>query len=142
MNGPFREAIRTKSGKLVALTAQSESGADEARATGQLGYDVVSDPSNELARHFGVAITPKAQSPLAEHPTEYPQGMAQPAVIALGNQGEVLSRWAIDPSEMNLGGASDRPLPVDLLEVINAKLPPQDIGILEADSRQVDLTAR
>lgn len=48
----------------------------------------------------------------------YENGMAQPAVLVLrggkggeviGQENPVLEKWAIVPSAMNIGGASDRP---------------------------------
>jgi len=41
--------------------------------------------------------------------------MVQPGVVIEDADGKVLYRWAIVPSEMNLGGASDRPLVSDIL---------------------------
>lgn len=122
MNGAFVEKVRAAGGELVAVTSQSESAADGAKEAWGLSYPVVSDPRNVLARARGAAITPKSETALADHPSEYPEGMAQPAVIALDGEGEVLFRWAIDPSEANLGGASDRPLPMDVWRVIEAAL--------------------
>jgi hypothetical protein len=74
------------------------------------------------ASAFGAAITPKAQTALADHPTEYPNGMAQPAVVAVDASGKVVYSWAIVPSEMNLGGATDRPLPAEVWAGIQAGL--------------------
>lgn len=122
MNKGFATAIRKHGGELIAITSQSEGAAKQAHDDWGLGYPVHSDPANVLARRFDVAITPKAQTVLADDPKEYPAGMAQPAVVALDRTGQVIFRWAIDPNEMNLGGATDRPLPHDILEVIEAEL--------------------
>ena len=87
-----------------------------------LAYRIVSEPANQLAKAHRVAITPKAETPLAEVPGEYVEGMAQPAVVAFDGAGRELFHWAIDPSTMNLGGASDRPLPADIWPVLGAAL--------------------
>jgi len=134
MNGDFLRAIRERGGELFGVTAHSEGAAAGAKRDWGLDYPVVSDPDNGLAQRFDVAITPKAETPLADAPGEYPTGMAQPAVIALDGKGQVRFRWAIDPSEMNLGGASDRPLPMDVWRVIDAALDGQK-RTLEGDRR-------
>jgi hypothetical protein len=52
--------------------------------------------------------------------------MAQPAILVgretKGGQREVLEKWAIVPSTMNLGGAKDRPDLVQVWENVQAKL--------------------
>lgn len=116
----FRERVEAVGGRIVAVTSHGEAGADHARTAWGLRFPVLSQPDNALARRYGVAITPRAATPLAGHPTEYPDGMAQPAAIALDAAGNVLYRWAIDPAEANLGGASDRPLPAELWSAIEA----------------------
>mmetsp|Transcript_9619 Transcript_9619/g.20598 ORF Transcript_9619/g.20598 Transcript_9619/m.20598 type:complete len:111 (-) Transcript_9619:74-406(-) len=35
--------------------------------------------------------------------------MVQPGLVVLDSRGEVLYHWAIEPSLMNVGGATDRP---------------------------------
>lgn len=122
LNASFRERVESSGGRLIGVTSQSAAAASAAHADWGLSYDVASQPSNALARRFGVSITPKAQTPLADHPDEYPQGMAQPAVIALDSRGDVVYRWAIVPAEMNLGGATDRPLPDEVWAGIDAGL--------------------
>lgn len=116
----FRGQVEAAGGKLVGVTSQSTAAAAEAQQAWGLHYEVVSEPSNALAGEFDVAITEKAQTPLAEVPGEYEHGMAQPAVVALDSAGKVLYRWAIEPSTMNLGGATDRPLPDEVWAAIEA----------------------
>ena len=41
--------------------------------------------------------------------------MVQPGVVVEIDNGDVLFHWAINPNEMNLGGASDRPLVTDIV---------------------------
>jgi peroxiredoxin len=117
LGGTFRKQVEHAGGALIAITSQLD---QRVQADWELGFDVLSDPENTLALRFGAAITPKEQTPLAGHPTEYAHGMAQPAVVALDINGQVLYRWAIEPAETNLGGASDRPLPAFVWASIEA----------------------
>jgi hypothetical protein len=61
----------------------------------------------------------------------YEHGMAQPAILvlrggkggeAVGPESSVLEKWAIVPSAMNLGGASDRPDLKQVWDNVSAKL--------------------
>ena len=60
-------------------------------------------------------MTPKEESPLKDVDGVYPNGMVQPGVVIEDAEGKILYRWAIVPSEMNFGGATDRPLVSDIL---------------------------
>jgi thiol-disulfide isomerase/thioredoxin len=126
LNREFVAQVRAAGGELFAITSHGPDAAAAAHEQWGLTYEAHSEPTNSLAQRFGVSITPKAATPLAGDPAEYPAGMAQPAVIALDGAGNVLFRWAIIPSEMNIGGASDRPLPADIWRVIAAKLAGRD----------------
>lgn len=120
LGGQFLLDLRAAGGELFGVTAQSAEGADRAKSGWKLDYEIVSDPSVALARRFDIAVTPKAQTPLAEVEGEYPHGMSQPGVVVLDQTGAVLVHWAIDPSEMNGGGALDRPLPPVLWAALQA----------------------
>ena len=48
--------------------------------------------------------------------------MAQPSILVMRKEGEVLERWAIVPSVMNLAGAKDRPDLEQVWENVQAKL--------------------
>ena len=121
LNGEFRSQVEAAGGRIIAITSQSAEAADQTRRDWGLGYGVVSDPTTALAQQFGINVTPKEETPLAEHPTEYPNGMTQTGVIVLDQAGEVIYNWAIDPTETNLHGASDRPLPAEVWNAIEAK---------------------
>lgn len=88
------------------------------------GYEglVVVDETNSLAKELkrrgvlDVAISDKKG---------YKDGMAQPAILVgreVDGKREVLERWAIVPSAMNLGGAKDRPDLVQVWENVQAKI--------------------
>jgi hypothetical protein len=61
------------------------------------------DPTNELAKYLKVNITDKKDTYFKDHPSWYPHGLAQPALIVVDQQGRTLFHWAIVPAEMNLG---------------------------------------
>ncbi|MDW3176806.1 MAG: redoxin domain-containing protein [Acidimicrobiia bacterium] len=132
LNGSFREQVIAAGGQLVGITSQSAEAARSARKNWQLDYDVISDPTTELAKSFGIDITPKAESPLAEHPTEYPNGMSQSGVIVLNRDGQELYNWAVNPAVVNVFGASDRPLPSDVWAAIEAALAGEDEPVQSA----------
>lgn len=122
LNGDFLTDLRKAGGELIGVTAQSASGANAAHADWELDFPVRSDPNNALANRFDIAITAKEKTPLAKVPGEYPNGMAQPGVVILNQAGETLVHWAINPSEMNGGGALDRPLPPVLWAALQSAL--------------------
>jgi hypothetical protein len=88
------------------------------QSTGYGGESIV-DPENILAKHFkekgllDVAISEKSG---------YEHGMAQPAVLVMKKDGTVLEKWEIVPSEMNLGGAKDRPDLKQILDNVQSKM--------------------
>lgn len=97
---------------MVGITAQSP---NESKAKLELDFDIQVDETNEDAKKYGIFITPKTKSPLADVDGVYPSGMVQPGVVVEIDNGDVLFHWAINPNEMNLGGASDRPLVTDIV---------------------------
>lgn len=58
--------------------------------------------------------------------------MVQPGVVVEDVDGKILYRWAIVPSEMNLSGATDRPLVADIVgaleHIITHGSAPGDFG--------------
>lgn len=129
LNGTFREQLEAAGGQLIGITSQSAEAAQSAQDNWGLNYDIVSDQSTELAKSFGIDITPKSESPLAEHPTEYPNGMSQTGVIVLNRAGEVLYKWAVNPAVVNVFGASDRPLPADVWADIQAAQAGEEVPV-------------
>ena len=114
LDGTFRERVVAAGGRLLGVTSQSAEAAQAAQDNWGLRFDVVSDPSTELAQSFEIDITPKAETPLADHPTEYPNGMSQSGMVVLDSDGALLYHWGVNPTAVNLHGASDRPLPDDM----------------------------
>ncbi|KAL7931409.1 hypothetical protein V8C35DRAFT_323825 [Trichoderma chlorosporum] len=110
----------TEAGGLpVIVSAQDEEHLIQVRSSSGYRGEAISDSENILAKHLAdngiitVAITER---------DGYPHGMAQPAVLVIRKDGSVLENWAIVPSEMNLGGAKDRPDLQQIWENVNAKL--------------------
>jgi peroxiredoxin len=111
LGGTFLSDLRAEGGDLIGITSQSEDGAQKAHQDWGLSFPTHSEPSNTLASRFGIAITPKENTPLAKSPDEYPHGMAQPGVVIVDQNGQPLVQWAIKPGKANHNGATDRPLP-------------------------------
>ncbi|PVH86452.1 hypothetical protein DL98DRAFT_582409 [Cadophora sp. DSE1049] len=112
-------SITSKGGNTVILTSETVSFLPEMRkSTGYEGEAIV-DESNELVGYlrekygWEVAITEKKG---------YEKGMAQPGVLVVRKDEEVLEKWAIVPGLMNLGGAKDRPELPQIWENVQAKL--------------------
>jgi hypothetical protein len=117
--------IRKLGGEVFAVTAQVD---DSSESDWNLRYDVHIDSHCTLARIFQLAITER---------NGYPYGMSQPGLVVLQKQQNVqgsypsiqnletsklLYHWAVEPSKMNMGGGSDRPILDDVLEVVELKL--------------------
>jgi hypothetical protein len=123
INSDFVDAIRALGGEVVGITSQHNS---DIANTLDLRFKVLSDPTNSLAKQDGVFLTPKTETPFPDG-EDYNHGMAQPAVIAKTVNGESLYEWIIIPSEMNFGGATDRPLVATIQADIVARLNGQDV---------------
>ncbi|KZP01958.1 hypothetical protein FIBSPDRAFT_987791, partial [Athelia psychrophila] len=69
----------------------------------------------------------------------YEHGMAQPSLLAIKQNKEVLYSWAIVPSLMNLAGAKDRPVLTQVWANVEAQLQgkkasPVEVGTIGAGS--------
>lgn len=106
------ETIRGLGGTVVGITSQK---GNQSKENNGLDFDVVVDPENVEAKKHDIFITPKSETPLAEVEGVYENGMVQPGVVVEAADGKILYRWAIVPSEMNFGGATDRPLVADIV---------------------------
>lgn len=106
------DTIKALGGTIVGITSQA---GNQSAANNNLRFGIVVDEANIEARKHDIFITPKEETPLKDVDGVYPNGMVQPGVVIEDADGKVLYRWAIVPSEMNLGGASDRPLVSDIL---------------------------
>lgn len=132
----LQTAIKQAGGMPLIITSESRSFLPEfLTSTGWPG-EAISDPENEIIRSWkengwlDVSISEKAG---------YEHGMAQPAILIQKKTGEVIEKWAINPSlvivlnlwlsesiankgQMNLGGAKDRPVLDEVWENVKAKM--------------------
>ena len=106
------ETIRGLGGSVVGITSQV---GNQSKENNGLDFDIQVDAENVEAKKYDIFITPKAETPLAEVDGAYENGMVQPGVVVEDANGKILYRWAIIPSEMNFGGATDRPLVADIV---------------------------
>lgn len=109
------DTIRQLGGRVVGITSQA---GNQSAQSNNLGFDILIDEENREAKKHNIFITPKDETPLRDVDGAYPNGMAQPGVVIEDANGTVLYRWAIVPSEMNFGGATDRPLVSDILAAL------------------------
>lgn len=111
-NDKALDKIQALGGKVIGITSQA---GNQSQETLGLNFDVLVDEDNVAAKKYGIVITPKAASPLKDVEGVYPNGMVQPGVVIEDTSGKILYNWAIDPNEMNFGGAKDRPLVSDIV---------------------------
>ncbi|WP_088243023.1 redoxin domain-containing protein [Calothrix rhizosoleniae] len=117
--------IQELGGNIVGITSQA---GNQSQKNLGLNFDIQIDEENIEAKKYGIFITPKAETPLKDVDGVYPNGMAQPGVVIEDSKGKILYKWAIVPSEMNLGGASDRPLVADIVASLEQILKGQETG--------------
>lgn len=110
------DAIKQRGGSVVGITSQA---GNQSAANNGLNFDIIVDEANAEAKKYDIFVTPKEQTPLAEVDGVYPNGMVQPGVVIEAADGRILYRWAIVPSEMNFGGATDRPLVFDIMGALD-----------------------
>jgi hypothetical protein len=114
--------ISAAGGAIITVTSEPVEHLSETRkASGYEGLVIV-DEMNSLAKELkrrgviDVAISERKG---------YREGMAQPAIVVgrlREGEREVLEKWAIVPSLMNLGGMKDRPDLGQVWENVQAKL--------------------
>lgn len=137
---------------IAAATAEVPEHLDKFRASTGFSDTVIVDPENELAKHLkkkellDVAITDSQLYQLRG----YKHGLAQPALLVMKRDGTVLQRWAIVPSivsnmgwepggaakltsrEMNIGGATDRPVLAEVWRNVQKQLRGEDVSTKQA----------
>ena len=117
--------IQELGGTIVGITSQA---GNQSQQQLGLNFDIQIDEENVEAKKYGIFITPKAETPLKDVDGAYPNGMVQPGVVIEEADEKILYKWAIVPSEMNLGGASDRPLVSDIVSSLEQILKGQENG--------------
>ncbi|MGD1913254.1 MAG: peroxiredoxin family protein [Rivularia sp. (in: cyanobacteria)] len=124
-NDQALDKIQELGGQVIGITSQA--GNQSQKQLG-LNFNIQIDEENIEAKKYGIFITPKAESHLKDVDGVYPNGMVQPGVIIEDSEGKILYKWAIVPSEMNMGGASDRPLVADIVASLEQILKGQENG--------------
>ncbi len=129
------DRVQALGGQVVAYTSQA---GNQSKANNELKFDVLVDEDNAEALRHDIFITPQADNPVAAvMPELYPNGMVQPGIVIEDSAGRVLYRWAIVPSEMNIGGAKDRPLVSEIVGALEQILAggeiPDSFEIMEMD---------
>ena len=117
--------IQELGGKVIGITSQA---GNQSQKDLGLNFEIQIDEENLEAKKYGIFMTPKAETPLKDVDGVYPNGMVQPGVVIEDSEGKILYQWAIVPSEMNLGGASDRPLVADIVASLEQVLKGQENG--------------
>ncbi|KAK3896836.1 hypothetical protein C8A05DRAFT_39613, partial [Staphylotrichum tortipilum] len=116
--------IKAAGGVIAAATAEGPEHLNTLRASTGLADNMIVDSENLLAKHLkdkgllSVAISDSQLYRLRG----YKHGLAQPAMLVIKNDGTVLYEWAIVPSLMNIGGATDRPVLAEVWKNIQRKL--------------------
>jgi peroxiredoxin len=91
----MHESMKANHTTALTVTSQNPALLETMRSQTKFTGEMIADPENTIAAKlkatYGleVAISEKK---------DYPHGMAQPAVIVLKNDGEVLYKWAIVPA--------------------------------------------
>lgn len=119
---------------LYGVTAESQENADRAVKEWGLDYQLFSDPTHTLRNYLAEQGMITIRISGGENSTDsgfykvhpkiklYKHGVAQPGLLCVKPDRSVVFSWAIEPSLMNLGGASDRPVPRDIWTAVQAKL--------------------
>ncbi|EAQ87435.1 predicted protein [Chaetomium globosum CBS 148.51] len=116
------DEIKAAGGVIAAATAEVPEHLDKFRASTGFSDTVIVDPENELAKHLkkkellDVAITDSQLYQLRG----YKHGLAQPALLVMKRDGTLTSR------EMNIGGATDRPVLAEVWRNVQKQLRGED----------------
>eukprot|EP00118_Oscarella_pearsei_P025327 m.307994 g.307994 ORF g.307994 m.307994 type:complete len:132 (+) comp43217_c0_seq1:376-771(+) len=104
---------------IFGVTSQPQLYAEKAEKSWRLNYKVHADPEKKLRQLFkekGWVTLEVAKK------KGYPGGMVQPGVLALDKSGEVVYAWGVEAGISNLYGATGRPSPKDVWNIIKERL--------------------
>jgi hypothetical protein len=120
--------------EVYAITAQTQDLVDQLRRDLNLQFKCFSDPAHVLRNYLAERDLINIRVSGVENQTEgkfykvysnfrnYSHGYAQPGVLCMTPDRTVLYSWAIEPTTMNIGGASDRPVPADIWNIVQLKM--------------------
>ena len=102
--------IKALNGYVIAVTTQSDpKGLRIPKKDWHVDMEILSDPQNSIAIEFSKRDWIHIVLSQSKHYA--PNLMAQPGVLILpSNTDKPIYNWAVNPTLMNLGGASDRPV--------------------------------
>jgi len=109
------DSFRELGGDLVAICAEDQEIANKTKQKWQLNYQVVGDPSNQIADFYGTFID---KTDFYLNFGEFKNGITQPSLILLDNTRSILYYWKTIPTMQNFYGARDRPTPLQVLTVV------------------------
>jgi len=119
---------------IFGICAEAQQPVDQAIKDWGLHFQCFSDPTHVLRNYLAEQGLITIRISGGENATDsnfykvhpkiklYKHGVAQPGVLCVKPDKSVLYAWAIDPNFMNLGGASDRPVPRDIWTIVQTKL--------------------
>lgn len=93
--------ISSYGGRTVAITSELEEHVPSTRKSSGYDGEVIIDPENKLVKYFkekNMAEVAISSMEIAMGLRKYEFGMAQPAILVVGREEEVLESWAIVPN--------------------------------------------
>ena len=124
--------IRKLGGEAYAISSQEQQFIDQMKQTTEVDYDLISDSKCLLGKKFGVKITKKngfafrvmqriikgALKSTDSYDHYHDDGITQPAVVVLDNNGGIIYKW-VTPALFKTGfGMFDRIDPEEVMEVV------------------------
>jgi hypothetical protein len=124
------EEIRAAGGEIYAITSEPQRLASQAEEEWALAFEAIGDPHHEISdtcRERGLLelfVNTKTllMSSDENSPYRHPKGYFQPGVLSLDANGRVLYRWRGRPTRKNMGGATERPTAVHVLDNVSRAL--------------------
>jgi ankyrin repeat protein/peroxiredoxin len=115
--------VHALNGELIGVSSESAAARAVMKSL-KLSYNVIDDEKGTLAKQMGVKIAKKnshtfngiiqllkthnMQNTLHKIEQKYPNGMAQPAIVIVRRDGQVVYRWISTPLEKNAFGMFER----------------------------------
>ena len=113
---------------VYGVCAEGQPDVDRAVKDWELNYEVFSDPTHTLRNHLNekglieVIVSGGENSDDDFYKKHYKHGVVQPGVLCVTSEGQKIYAWAVNPTMMNLGGATDRPVPEDIWKYVKGRL--------------------
>jgi len=107
------DIIRSGGGEIYGITSESAQAAQQTRKKWNLSFNLISDPSVQLAERFNVHTedASKGWSMLGDYGTLF----SQPAVVCVNKEGDIVYFWRQMPNFANIMGGTGRPVPIEIV---------------------------